>query len=163
DGAIIGTPMCMAPEQAAGAAVDYRADIYAVGVILYLLLTGRLPFEAKTFAALAVQLITKPPPPLPDKTPSGETIDPALKALVLKCLEKEPDQRPQSMRELGDALLPFMSMSSIRASEPGLRPVVPEMRPPPSSPAKWIALTAVVLVLGAGGGWWAYTQREVPL
>jgi len=94
DGAIIGTPMCMAPEQAAGAVVDHRADIYAVGVILYLLLTGKLPFEAKTFAALAVLLMTKPPPPLPQRTPSGELIGAGLKALVLKCLEKEPQNRP---------------------------------------------------------------------
>jgi eukaryotic-like serine/threonine-protein kinase len=154
DGAIIGTPMCMAPEQASGGAVDYRADIYAVGVILYLLLSGRLPFDAKNFATLAVQLITQPPPPLPDKTPSGEQLDPGLKAIVLKCLEKNPDHRPKSMRELGEALVPYMSMSTIRASEPGIRPVAPQMNPVPAekrSPAMWVAVAAVVLAAAGAG------------
>src|SRR5262249_19628034 len=113
DGAIIGTPMCMAPEQAAGQAVDWRADIYATGVILYLLLAGRLPFDAKNFAALAVQLITQPPPPLPGSTPGGEPIPEALAALTLKCLEKEPGARPQSMAELAEALLPFAAGTPI--------------------------------------------------
>ena len=153
DGAIIGTPMCMAPEQASGGAVDYRCDIYAAGVILYLLLSGRLPFDAKNFATLAVQLITQPPPPLPDKATSGEPIPAGLKAVVLKCLEKSPDNRPKSMRELGEALVPYMSMSAVRASEPGTVPVVPQMRPPPpeTSAAKWVAIAAVVLAAAGGG------------
>ncbi|MBK7859385.1 MAG: protein kinase [Archangiaceae bacterium] len=159
DGAIIGTPMCMAPEQAAGAAVDHRADIYAVGVILYLMLTGQLPFEAKTFAALAVLLITKPPPPIPDLTPSKERIEPALKALVLKCLEKEPANRPQSMRELAEGLTPFMSMSAVRASDPALRPVAPQMKPRPASSAKWLALGAVALAATAAGVFFALQPR----
>jgi serine/threonine-protein kinase len=151
DGAIIGTPMCMAPEQAAGQAVDWRADIYATGVILYLLLTGRLPFDAKNFASLAVQLITQPPPPIGDTTPSGEAISPELKAAVLKCLEKDPKARPQSMKELSDALAPFVSS---QPETPGATTVpirMPKGQPAPSTGGRWVALVAVLAVLGAAG------------
>ncbi len=157
DGAIIGTPMCMAPEQAAGTAVDWRADIYATGVILYLLLSGRLPFDAANFAALAVQLITRPPPPLPARTPGGEDIDPALKALVLKCLEKEPQNRPQSMKELGDALLPFMADKPAASAS---APVQREAPPKRSRGAVWATLAA--LIIAGGGGALAYLRPWEP-
>src|SRR5581483_9733324 len=101
--------------------VDWRADIYATGVILYLLLTGKLPFDAKNFAALAVQLITQPPPPLPNTTPSGEAVPDALKAVVLKCLAKEPDARPQSMKDLSEALAPFVATSGPAAAPTATR------------------------------------------
>ncbi|MFZ5470916.1 MAG: protein kinase domain-containing protein [Myxococcota bacterium] len=114
DGAIIGTPTCMAPEQAAGMTVDHRADIYAAGVILYLMLSGKLPFEGKTFGALAAQVITQPPPSLPDASPSGEHLPPKLKAVVLKCLEKDVAHRPQSMAELKAALAPFAATEAER-------------------------------------------------
>jgi serine/threonine-protein kinase len=160
DGAIIGTPMCMAPEQAAGQTVDWRADIYATGVILYLLLSGRLPFDAKNFAALAVQLITQPPPPLPNSTPAGEAVPDALKAVVLKCLAKDPKDRPQSMKELGDALAPFVAF--VPGTGPGAPataalataralPALEEPSKKRSSAGVFVALGVAVVLAGAGG------------
>src|SRR5207237_186501 len=128
DGAIIGTPMCMAPEQATGGTVDFRADIYATGVILFLLLSGKLPFDAPNFAALAVQLVTQKPPPLPDKTPSGDRVPKELDALVMKCLEKDPAHRPQSMTELSKALAQFHTGFT--------GPIQPVVAPRPSSSLK---------------------------
>ncbi len=139
DGAIIGTPACMAPEQAAGLAVDARADIYATGVILYELLAGRLPFDGKTFGALAAQIITQPPPPMPDATPGGERIPPALKALVMRCLEKLPAKRPQSMLEIREALEPFAATEAERYEEK------------PGRLGLWLGLAGVLVAAAVAG------------
>ena len=93
----------MAPEQAAGLPVDSRADIYAVGNILYEMLAGRPPFQAPAFGQLVVQIITQPPPPLPERLASGEAMPPALAELVLRCLAKEPEARPQRLEEVTTA------------------------------------------------------------
>lgn len=105
DGTIIGTPAYMAPEQAAGLPVDARADIYAVGNILYEMLSGHPPFQAPAFGQLVVQIITQPPPPLPTHLPSGERVPPELAELVMRCLAKEPEGRPQQLAEVTTALL----------------------------------------------------------
>lgn len=105
DGTIIGTPTYMAPEQAAGLPVDHRADIYAVGNLLYELLAGHPPFQAPAFGQLVVQIITQPPPALPEKLASGEPMPAALAQLVLRCLAKEPEARPQQLSEVTTALL----------------------------------------------------------
>jgi serine/threonine-protein kinase len=106
DGTIIGTPTYMAPEQAAGLPVDALADIYAVGNLLYEMFAGHPPFIAPNFGQLVVQIITRPPPPLPPRLPSGEPLPPALGKLVLRCLAKEPEKRPQGLAEVTSALLP---------------------------------------------------------
>jgi serine/threonine-protein kinase len=105
DGTIIGTPTYMAPEQAAGLPVDQRADIYAVGNLLYEMLAGRPPFQAPAFGQLVVQIITQAPPPLPTRLASGELMPRALADLVLRCLAKEPESRPQTLEEVTTALL----------------------------------------------------------
>ena len=95
-GHIIGTPTYMAPEQADDANVGPTADVYALGAILFELLTGTPPFHATTRAAMIIQHITKPPPPVP---PSG-----GLEDLVDRMLRKDPSRRPQSMAEIRAAL-----------------------------------------------------------
>ncbi|MCY1017039.1 serine/threonine-protein kinase [Pyxidicoccus sp. MSG2] len=127
DGTIIGTPAYMAPEQAAGLQVDPRADVYAVGNILFELLSGRPPFLAPAFGQLVVQIITQPPPPLPTHLPSGEPLPPKLSELVLRCLAKEPEARPQSLAEVTTALLmlpttPAQTASAAEAVDPSERP-----------------------------------------
>ena len=95
---IEGTPAFMAPEQAMGGLVDHRADIYASGCLAYWLLTGGLVFTAENPIALLMRHANAPPEP-----PSSRSAGPiprALDDLVLACLAKDPDQRPQSAREL---------------------------------------------------------------
>ena len=104
EGMIVGTPPYMAPEQAAGLGASFTADIYALGVVLYEMLSGRVPFSCEGFGQLVVQIITQAPPPLPPLTPSGERIPSELKALVMRCLHKDPAKRPHSMAELDEAL-----------------------------------------------------------
>jgi serine/threonine protein kinase len=102
-GLIVGTPHYMAPEQAAGNAVDERGDIYALGVILYELTTGQVPFDASHYMAVLGKHMNEPPPPLPPSCfPSS--VAPAFEALVLRCLAKRPEERFQSMAEVSVAL-----------------------------------------------------------
>lgn len=151
DGAIIGTPTSMSPEQASGAPVDQRADVYAVGVLLYLLLSGRLPIDADNFGKLIALLLTKPPDPLPAKTLLGETIPPWLSAQTLKCLEKDPAKRPQSMDELISGLTPPV------IAKPKPKPVVDDepIELPKSRRGLFAGVGLLVTALVAGGVWWA--------
>ena len=96
-GVTLGTPAYMAPEQATMDSVDHRADIYAFGVMAYEMLTGSLPFAGRsTQAMLAAQAIQKPEP-IERRRPG---IPRALAALIMRCLEKRPADRPQSAAEL---------------------------------------------------------------
>lgn len=97
-----GTPAFMAPEQALGRAVDGRADIYATGCVAYWLLTGHLVFEAPTPMGYLVHHHSTAP--VPPSQRSELAVPPALDALVLACLAKDPAQRPQSARELSRLL-----------------------------------------------------------
>ncbi len=106
-GMVVGTPAFMAPEQALGEVVDHRADIYGLATTLYTLLSGKLPFDAKSFATLVAALVAQAPNPLPAKAASGEPIPPGLIRVVARCLAKKPDDRIQTMAELSAALAPF--------------------------------------------------------
>ncbi len=109
EGAIIGTPMYMAPEQASGDRVDERSDIYSLGVMLYQLLSGRLPFDAKTFGQLVAKIMTEQVPSLPSNTAGGEPIPKELSEFVLRCLTKAPRERPQTMVEVAATLSDFVT------------------------------------------------------
>jgi serine/threonine-protein kinase len=102
-GLIVGTPHYMAPEQAAGAVVDARGDIYSLGIILYELATGKVPFDATHYMAVLAKHMSEAPPPfdslcLPARLPSE------FEAIVWTCLAKRPEERFQSMGELMIAL-----------------------------------------------------------
>ena len=108
-GVAIGTPAYMAPEQAAGdPATDHRADIYSFGLLAYELLGGRTPFGDRSPHELLTAHIAEPPPPL---VPIQRDVPPMLVALVMRCLEKRPANRPQTAMEVRDALdaLPTIS------------------------------------------------------
>jgi hypothetical protein len=112
-GALIGTPEYMAPEQVQGEPADVRMDIYALGCIMYQLLTGQLPFSDKTmFGVLSQQVNVRPVPPR-QLAPDAD-IPPEVEAIILKAMEKERPNRFQSMAELIEAIVAAPRGSSDR-------------------------------------------------
>jgi serine/threonine protein kinase len=103
--AVMGTPLYMSPEQLRSAKnVDARADIWALGVILYELLTGQSAFLADTLMELTLKIAEEPPPPLRSLRPDAPD---GLEAIILRCVEKHPDRRYRNVAELAVALHPF--------------------------------------------------------
>jgi serine/threonine-protein kinase len=100
-GTVIGTPYYMSPEQCQGEPADARSDIYSMGVVLYEMLTGVIPFSAKTPTAVAIKHVTEAPKPLSELRPDLAL---AVERVVLRALAKEPDARQQSALELSREL-----------------------------------------------------------
>jgi len=107
-GVIIGTPEYMAPEQAEGRDIDHRVDLYALGAILFEMVTGRVPFEGAT--PLSIVLKHRSEPPADPQTINAQ-ISPGLSRIILKCLAKSRADRPQSAAEV---------LEDLAAVEPGL-------------------------------------------
>jgi serine/threonine protein kinase len=141
-GIAVGTPLYMAPEQLRGAVeIDPRADVWALGVILFEMLTGRAPFEETDFLILCTRIATAPTPRLaavrPDLAfPSG------LDDVLEHCLAKHPDDRCFDAGELARELTPFLRHVTLRMVE---RPVTPPAAAPatPVSPRGEIASTLI--------------------
>jgi serine/threonine-protein kinase len=102
-GMIFGTPEYMSPEQAKGERVDVRVDVYAVGVIMFELLTGRVPFTADTFMGILTKHMFEAPPAPSTVAPDAD-IPPEVEAIILKALQKDREYRFQSMREMAAAV-----------------------------------------------------------
>ena len=149
-GVALGTPAYMAPEQAAGDPnIDHRADIYALGAMAYEMLTGRPPFTSLSPHQMLAAHITEPVEPITDRRPS---LPPALADLVMRCLEKNPPDRPQTAAEVYHVLESLATPSgSATVTSPGatLRHV---LRRPRNRRIGVGALLAVVLV----GAWLAF-------
>ena len=105
-GTIFGTPFYMAPEQALGNNVDARTDIYAMGVIMYEVFSGELPFKGESFMGILTQHITTNPQPVAGiAAKNGRPMPNGLADVIMKCMSKDPNQRYSSMDELVAALV----------------------------------------------------------
>ncbi len=148
-GPIMGTPAYMAPEQLLGKRTDHRCDIYSLGVALYQLATGRLPFEGDSFMSVALAVITGPGPDL------ARELGPALGAIVGRAMAREPSGRYQSAREMRRDLEALVAVS---AETPTVAPAVPAVHGPATRRERaafaWVAAVVLIAVL-AGIVWWA--------
>jgi serine/threonine protein kinase len=108
--AILGSPLYMAPEQMRSSRdVDARADVWALGIVLFELLTKRWPFEADTLPALCLKVVGEPPQSLSELRPD---LPPVALAVIARCLEKNPQDRFANAAELASALAPLLPIGS---------------------------------------------------
>jgi serine/threonine-protein kinase len=166
-GAAMGTPRYMAPEQCMGKAVDHRADLYSLGVILYEIFAGVVPFRGESFGELIYKHMSEVPEPPSKHRP----IAPELEKLILACLEKDPAKRPESAKELarlleqalpdgaetvakgrtaviGEAPPPNVTTMRQSVGEVLAEPPAPPAQPARRGPLVAVGVTAVVVVGG---------------
>jgi beta-lactam-binding protein with PASTA domain len=166
-GSIMGTAQYLSPEQAQGQEVTPRSDVYSIGVMLYELLTGKLPFEGDSAVAIALKHMQEPPPPM---SREGLRIEPNLEAVVLGALAKEPAARWQSAEDFSAALeacRPYVE-AFLAGEQPGqdtaIFAAVPA--PPPGGeaaekPRRWPAIALAVLVIALLALMaWVFTRPE---
>ncbi|MGD1211999.1 MAG: serine/threonine-protein kinase [Candidatus Acidiferrales bacterium] len=175
-GSILGTPAYMAPEQVAGKPVDYRTDIYSLGLMMYEIFTGQQAFRADNAVAVALKQMRESPTPPHEVDP---TVPVSIERAILRCIEKEPAKRFQSIAELGDALrsrgvatVPAAASVGVPAAPPG-RATLPlssqPLRAPTAarkrtSPIGWLLLGgALALVTLAGWRWVQVTRAAANL
>jgi serine/threonine-protein kinase len=160
-GVSLGTPLYMAPEQVAGKPVDHRADIFAVGGVLYTLISGHSPFEAPTLGGICHKIETETPTPLSNL---GFEIDSRLEAIILRALEKNPGDRYQSATELAADLRAVQAALEAQAEAPtvitaGSTPASPTTLTEPITvqirrrPGRTLALLTVAVIAAAAALW----------
>ncbi len=155
-GAIVGTLHAIAPEILRGQPSDARSDIWALGVMLYEMASGALPFQGKTGFEMTSAILRESPGPLPERVPAG------LRAIVQRCLAKEPGQRYQRASEVRAALEAIASGSSATMEvAPSRKVVVPWWR----SPAALVFLaigTLVALAISKGPQLIGIVEPDLP-
>lgn len=139
-GSLIGTPRYMSPEQARGEPVVVASDLHAMGVVLFEMIAGRVPFTGRTLPHLLQQIIEKPAPPLASLVPS---VPPGVATVVGRALAKRIEQRPASADEMATSLRNALA----RAPAPGV--IIHEAAPSPVS-VPLIRIAVALAVAGVG-------------
>jgi Tol biopolymer transport system component len=148
-GVVMGTAGYMAPEQVRGGDIDSRTDIFAIGTVLYEMVSGRRAFRRDTAAETMTAILKEDPPELGEM---GHPVSPGLERIIRRCLEKQPEQRFQSAKDLAFALEALTGTSSKSAPQAAIA-LAAEM---PAKP-RWVgfaAVAALALAFGAAIGWY---------
>ncbi|MFC1692611.1 SUMF1/EgtB/PvdO family nonheme iron enzyme [Candidatus Latescibacterota bacterium] len=149
-GSVIGTPQYMSPEQARGADIDTRSDIYSMGMVFYQMATASLPFKATDAASLMYMHVHETPEP-PDVR--NADVPPWLRDIILKCLAKNPVDRFSTAKELREALEQQIA--------PDLKVTpIPGKKKPAKKTGLLIGIAAVVLIAAAGAWFWRESELK---
>ena len=148
EGMVFGTPEFMSPEQAQGKSLEPNSDVYSLGVILYELLTGKLPFDAKQPLEFIQLHVNAKPIPLSERV-AGMTFPPGLEAAVMKTMEKRPEDRYTTAQEFADALdrvanpvIATNSPAQVQAWSSGAGTAIHQAEPP-HLPANYVLTDSV--------------------
>lgn len=180
-GMIFGTPEYMSPEQAAGKPMDHRVDIYAMGIILYEMFAGTVPFLGDTFMGVLTKHLFDSPPTMKEVNPNAE-YPAAVESIILRCMQKDPDDRYQTMEELAEALRSCQKTGTVAVvsgntqmgwagTDSTAPPRVPRMIDPEDARASEFPIvgkgnkTPMLVALGLGmlvlaAGLWAFMGRS---
>ncbi len=170
EGSTVGTAGYMSPEQVQGQDVDHRSDIFSFGVLLFELCTGQLPFKGVHETALAYEIVNVDAPPPSSVRPE---IDPALDAIILECLEKDPNERAQSAKQVAIDLKRFKRESTrsqasrITAARPAIRATqqaaaVAATEAPRRQNILWPVLAGILVLVGALLAWAPWRPAATP-
>ncbi len=151
-GMILGTVQYMSPEQALGKPVDHRSDIYSLGVVMYQLATTKLPFSGSTPSDTLNRILNSQPEAI---ARFNYNIDPALEHIIRKCMEKDPDRRYQSAREL---LIDLKNLK--RDSESTPRAELSHVKPKPKSLLRYVIVISILAIGIAAIFYFRYTRRS---
>jgi serine/threonine-protein kinase len=164
-GMTMGTPYYMAPEQVAGKPATPLVDIYAFGMVFYELLTGVRAVNGDTIEAVLYQILNVPLDPAPMVNAGAP---PQARALVLRCVAKTAEDRPQSFRAVVEELRALVSGATVEKTQPvASPPPAVSIKPPvetkaPRSMAIWAVPVVLLAVLGAGAAWWLTRSKPRP-
>jgi Tol biopolymer transport system component len=153
-GTVMGTAGYMAPEQVRGTAVDSRTDIFAFGAVLYEMVSGQRAFRRDTTAETMTAILREDPPELTEMT---HPASPGMERIIRRCLEKQPEQRFQSAKDLAFALDALTGAASKTGGQPA---IVAETATP-----RWAAFAAVAIVAlaaGAAAAWYLHPGPTPP-
>lgn len=159
-GSIMGTAQYLSPEQAQGQPVSPRSDLYSIGVMLYELLTGQVPFDAESPVTIALKHVSEPPVPPSQLNPE---IPPALEAVVLRALEKDPALRFADADEFAAALLEARAQPTVVKEmrlEPYPMPGEPFEEAPERRSRWWLWLLLALLLAALAVGAYLLLQPE---
>jgi serine/threonine protein kinase len=157
-GSVLGTLYYMSPEQVEAKEADERSDIFSFGVVFYEMITGQRPFTGDTQAAALASLMKDAPPPMSQYRPA---VPRALERMVRKCLEKKPDDRWQSARDLKPTL-ELIDLDAPQVSTTSTSVPLPAQTPPRKQWPLWSAIAAGVIVAGAALVLWAPWRKAAP-
>ena len=160
-GVILGTAAYMSPEQARGGRVDHRSDIFALGVTLYEMVTGRPAFQGQSSLDTMQAILTQPVPPLPALAGSTGDATAELQRIIGKSTVKDPDERYQGMKDL---IVDLRAARRRLESTSGAAVAATTSAAPVRTPRSMMIPAAVTaaLIVCAGGAWWWMGRQSLP-